>query len=172
MSLIKSNAVQIGQSITPTDNFVWYQPAVPDGTIRLGNGNAGAATDVLTINSSGNATFKGSVVASGTSTSASDIKLYEQTTNGTNYVALKAPASVTANVTWILPAVDGGAGQALKTDGAGNLSFGAVDALPSQTGNAGKALMTDGTNAYWGSGGLTEADVIALIELYTPTNLL
>ena len=42
------------------------------------------------------------------------------------------------------------AGQALITDGAGNISFGDVDALPSQTNNAGKYLTTDGTNASWG----------------------
>ena len=43
----------------------------------------------------------------------------------------------------------GSAGQAILTDGAGNLTFGAVDALPSQTGQAGKFLKTDGTDASW-----------------------
>ena len=43
----------------------------------------------------------------------------------------------------------GAAGQAIITDGAGNLTFGAVDALPSQTGQTGKFLKTDGTNASW-----------------------
>jgi len=41
----------------------------------------------------------------------------------------------------------GTAGQALITDGAGNISFGA--ALPTQTGQAGKFLTTDGTTATW-----------------------
>jgi hypothetical protein len=43
----------------------------------------------------------------------------------------------------------GTAGQALITDGAGNISFGAVDSLPSQTGQAGKFLTTDGIDASW-----------------------
>lgn len=123
MSLIKANAVQIGQSLTATDNFVWYQPATPDGTIRLANGNAGNTTDILTINSSGNAVFIGSVVASGTSTSSADLKLYEDTDNGTNYVSLKAPASIASNVTWTLPNADGTNGQLLSTDGSGVLSW-------------------------------------------------
>lgn len=123
MSLLKSNAVQIGQSLTPTNNFVWYQPATPDGTIRLANGNAGEATDILTINSSGNATFVGSVVAAGTSTSSADLKLYEDTDNGTNYVALKAPASISNNVTWTLPSADGTNGQLLTTNGSGTLAW-------------------------------------------------
>lgn len=54
MSTIKTNNAQIGQSITTTNNFTLYQPATPDGTVRLGNGNAGSVTDIVTLNSSGN----------------------------------------------------------------------------------------------------------------------
>lgn len=54
MSTIKTNNAQIGQSITTTNNFTLYQPATPDGTVRLGNGNAGSVTDIITLNSSGN----------------------------------------------------------------------------------------------------------------------
>ena len=43
----------------------------------------------------------------------------------------------------------GASGQAILTDGAGNLTFGAVDALPTQSGQAGKFLKTDGTDASW-----------------------
>lgn len=124
MSLLKVNAVQIGQSATATNNFVLYQPLIPDGTVRLANGNIGSSVDILKINSSGNAIFSGSVIAAGTSTSSADIKLYEDSDNGTNYVSLKAPDSISANVTWTLPAADGNAGEALKTDGAGGLSWG------------------------------------------------
>lgn len=42
--------------------------------------------------------------------------------NGSNYVYLEAP-TLTANTGWKLPAADGVAGQVLKTDGAGNLSW-------------------------------------------------
>ena len=44
MSTVKSNNVQVGQSVTATNNFTLYQPATPDGTVRLGVGNAGATT--------------------------------------------------------------------------------------------------------------------------------
>ena len=54
MSTVKTNNVQIGQSATATNNFTWYQPASPDGTVRLGNGNAGAVTDAMTVTSAGN----------------------------------------------------------------------------------------------------------------------
>jgi hypothetical protein len=53
MSTLKTNNVQVGQSVTATNNFTLYQPASPDGTVRLGVGNSGATTaDVITVSSS------------------------------------------------------------------------------------------------------------------------
>jgi hypothetical protein len=52
-----------------------------------------------------------------------EIRFRETTANGTNYVALKAPASLGSDVTFTLPSADGTADQVLKTDGSGNLSF-------------------------------------------------
>ena len=43
-----------------------------------------------------------------------------------NFIGLKMPASVTVDQTYILPLVDGNAGQALVTDGAGALSWAAA----------------------------------------------
>jgi hypothetical protein len=65
------------------------------------------------------------VKASGTSSSQGEVQFFEDTDNGTNYVALKAPASVASNVTWTLPNADGTADQVLKTDGSGNLGWAA-----------------------------------------------
>jgi len=55
-----------------------------------------------------------------------NLRLAEGNTNGSNYVGFRAPASVAANVLWILPNADGGNGDALITDGAGNLSWSTV----------------------------------------------
>lgn len=61
MSTVKANNVQVGQSGTATNNFTLYQPSTPDGTVRLGVGNAGATTaDVAIFSSSG---ISGAVVA-------------------------------------------------------------------------------------------------------------
>jgi len=43
--------------------------------------------------------------------------------DSSNYVAFKAPSTVSSNVTWTLPTGDGTNGQVLKTDGSGNLTF-------------------------------------------------
>ncbi len=54
MSTINSKNVQVGTSGVANQNFTLYQPATPDGTVRLGVGNSGATTsDVVTVSSSG-----------------------------------------------------------------------------------------------------------------------
>jgi hypothetical protein len=75
-----------------------------------------------------------------------EIRFREQTGNGTNYVALKAPASLTTDTTFILPSADGTANQILKTDGSGNLSF--VDSF---TGIAWQSVQTTGFTASAGN---------------------
>jgi hypothetical protein len=64
--------------------------------------------------------------APGTAASASvgsELKLFEGTDNGTNFVALKAPNSLAGNVTWTLPTADGTNLQVLSTNGSGALSW-------------------------------------------------
>ena len=51
------------------------------------------------------------------------LKFNEGTSNGSNYVALKAPNSISSNVTWTLPDADGSADQVIKTDGSGALGW-------------------------------------------------
>src|SRR6056300_1167851 len=57
---------------------------------------------------------------------AGTLKLNEGTNNGTNFIGIKAPNAVTTSTTFTLPDCDGATGQFLKTDGSGNLSFGAI----------------------------------------------
>jgi len=59
---------------------------------------------------------------------AKELRLSEADSNGANYLGLKAPDSVTADITWTLPDGDGSANQFLKTDGSGNLSWGTDNA--------------------------------------------
>ena len=58
MSLIKANAVQVGQSPTATQNFTLAVPSSPDGTIKLARGNSGATTqDVMNVSNAGVVSF-------------------------------------------------------------------------------------------------------------------
>ena len=60
-----------------------------------------------------------------------DFRLWSQTrlrfydSDTSNYVAFRAPDTVSSDLTWKLPAADGSNGHVLQTDGAGNLSFAA-----------------------------------------------
>ena len=56
--------------------------------------------------------------------------------DSSNWVAFQAPATITSNVTWTLPSVDGTTGQVLSTNGGGALSWvtaGAGGSLSSRT---------------------------------------
>jgi hypothetical protein len=62
----------------------------------------------------------------GNATAGAEIRLPEDTDNGSNYVAFKAPDSVASNLTLTLPSADGTSGQVLQTNGSGTLSFATV----------------------------------------------
>ena len=91
----------------------------------------------------------GAYLFKGTSSTAAELRLYEDTDNGTNYIGLKAPSTVASNVTFVLPSADGTAGQYLKTDASGNLSFGTQTQInPNLLDNGGFRICqrrTDGT---------------------------
>jgi len=108
--------------------------AVPSGKTMVVFNNATNVLDVvsyLTSLTTPAATITGGTIAgvtqldvAGTSAAGATLKLYEDTDNGTNFVGLKASNTIASNVTFTLPAADGTNGQAVVTDGSGNLSFG------------------------------------------------
>lgn len=122
-------------------------------SVKDSNGNivntfvgVGSATDYLTFtNSTGTAPTAGPIIGVdgsntnmnldfqvkgtaayqflATTTSPSIIRMYEQTTNGTNYVGIKAAASLAGNQDWEWPGADGSANFIMKTNGSAVLSF-------------------------------------------------
>jgi hypothetical protein len=57
--------------------------------------------------------------------------------DSSNYVAFQAPATVSSNITWTLPATDGTSGQFLSTNASGTLSWGSGSlSLSDQTASA------------------------------------
>jgi hypothetical protein len=104
-----------------------------------------------TLSDTGAAVFTGALDVLGNSTAGSNIKLYEDTDNGTNFVSLKAPNTIAADVTFTLPSADGTNAQVLQTNGSGVLSFatvsgGASAATPTVEGTVyGKMTASGGT---------------------------
>ena len=70
-------------------------------------------------------------------TTGGEIRFNEGTNNGTKFIGLKAPNSVTQSKTFVLPDGDGTAGQFLKTDGSGNLDFDTVNQFINLAGDTG-----------------------------------
>ncbi len=91
-----------------------------------------------------------------------------------NYVELKSPATVSSNETFILPAADGSAGQFLKTDGSGNLSFATVSGGGgvSLSGSTNNTIATvTGADAIAGETNLTfDGSILGVAGTQTITN--
>ena len=108
-------------------------------------------TDILAGSTATPANFK---VGNGATAGAS-LSLMEDSDNGSNFVALKAPDSVGSNLTLTLPSSDGSNGQVLGTNGSGTLSFvsttssiaGASDTDISSA-SGGHILVHDGSDSF------------------------
>ena len=89
-----------------------------DSTVSITGLSTTATGTVLTLSDSASTSTVNLILDN-----QKEIRFRETTANGTNYVALKAPASVSADLTFTLPATDGTNGQVLSTNGSGVLSF-------------------------------------------------
>ena len=87
--------------------------------------------------------------------------------DSSNWVAFQAPATITSNITWTLPAADGTAGQFLSTNASGTLSWGSGSlSLTDQTASASThyPLITTAT-----SGVVTTANVTSTKFTFQPS---
>ena len=97
--------------------------------IDIDNGATGEGITVTCSGGDTNVDFfvqpKGTGVVGilGTSDSAAEVRLYEDTDSGSNYLGFKAPAAITTSVTFTLPDGDGSNTQVLQTNGSGTLSW-------------------------------------------------
>jgi len=98
-----------------------------DVTFTLPSGD-GTADQALATDGSGTLSFVSYLKSSG-GTLTGDVTLNAQSdlrfadSDSSNYVAFQAPATISSNVTWTLPSVDGTSGQALNTNGTGTLGW-------------------------------------------------
>jgi hypothetical protein len=89
-----------------------------DSTVSITGISTTATGTVLTLTDSASTSTVNLIIDN-----QKEIRFRETTANGTNYVALKAPASLSADLTFTLPTADGTNGQLLSTNGSGVLSF-------------------------------------------------
>jgi hypothetical protein len=102
---------------------------------------------------------------------AKEILFYEGFSNGTNYVALKASNSLTANTTYTLPTADGTSGQVLSTNGTGTLSWTnndlglTVNSTAITSGTAGRIFFQNSSNQLSQSAGLSWDDSTKILTV-------
>ena len=117
-----------------------------DTTIKI----ATDAKDLQFLQADGNKIFEindGNFVGvGGNSAAPGEIRIYEDSDNGSHYTGFKA-GNNTASVAYVLPTADGTSGYQLTTDGSGTLSWAAAQIALANDGNN---RITTGT----GSGGL------------------
>jgi hypothetical protein len=109
------------------------------------------------------------LTVTGNSTAGAELRLPEDTDNGTNYIAIKAPDSIASNLTLTLPSADGTNGQALVTNGSGTLSFTTLSTT--LTYSSGTATGDGSTTAFTISSGRSVQDVLVFVNgfMLTPT---
>jgi len=126
MSTVIAKNVQIGTSVTATDNFTIFQPATPDGTLRIGNGNTGITSSFVSMSSAGNVGigttstgFAKLTVRSGTGTA--------HTILGNDYgsLYLETASGGPNRITSLNSALN--SGQALAFNGSGGTEWGRFD---------------------------------------------
>ena len=127
-----SNWVAFQAPGTISSNVTWTLPSA-DATSsgQVLSSNAAGTLSWVTPSGSGDVTLAGNNAMTGANTFAgnttllnqADLRFGEATGNGSNWVALQAPASIAADVTWTLPDADGTTGQVLSTNGTGTLSW-------------------------------------------------
>lgn len=103
----QSGAVQLTDSTSSTSTTTAATPNAVKTAYDLANAalpkSGGALTGDVTLNAQ------------------TDLRFADA--DSSNWVAFQAPATITTNVTWTLPATDGSNGQVLSTNGTGTLSW-------------------------------------------------
>ena len=122
-SLTADTDDRIDVKIASTDH-IQLGTSSGDTTIKI----ATDAKDLQFLQADGNKLFEindGNFVGvGGNSAAPGEIRIYEDTDNGSHYTGFKA-GNNTASVAYVLPTADGSAGTSLTTDGSGTLSWSA-----------------------------------------------
>jgi len=112
-----------------------------DSSITITGLSTTATGTVLSLSDSANTTSVNLIIDN-----QKEVRFRETTANGTNYIGLKAPASVTSDLTFTLPVAPTANNQALVSSTAGVMSF-TPYTFPSSDGTNGQALVTNGSGA-------------------------
>ena len=86
-------------------------------------------------------------------TGSGELRIYEDTDNGTNYSGFKVGAQ-SADIDYVLPTADGSSGTRLTTNGSGTLSWAATNVPTSANGQALGSASAEWSDLYLADGGI------------------
>jgi hypothetical protein len=100
MSTVKSKKLQVGTDASASNNFTIYQPSTPDGTLRIGVGNADSPTEVARFDATG--MISGGATPDALSTATGSAPSYSARAwvnfNGQGTIAIRASGNVSSLV--------------------------------------------------------------------------
>jgi hypothetical protein len=112
-----------------------------DSTVSITGLSTTATGTVLTLSDSATTSTVNLIIDND-----KEIRFREATANGTNYISLSAPASLSADVTYTLPTAPASNNRALISSTAGVMSY-TPYSFPASDGSANQFLKTDGAGA-------------------------
>ena len=116
MSTVKSKKLQVGTDASASNNFTIYQPATPDGTLRIGVGNADSPTEVARFDATG--MISGGATPNALSTASGSAPSYSARAwvnfNGQGTISIRASQNVSS----------------LTDEGVGNFAVNMTTAMP------------------------------------------
>lgn len=172
MSVVLASGHQIGLHSNTLNNFTWYQPNTPNGSIVFGQGDYGNVVTQLTVSNSA-FTFSTNTTFSGIATFGANTTLNGITTFGANST-FNGIATFSANTTLNGIATFGAnAGFSGIATFNANTTFSANVTLSSglvangSVGSNGQVLTSNGSTSYWAtSSAATTGKAIAMAIVF------
>ena len=125
LAAIVSNNSNATAPATTFAHMIWVDTAANPSILKIRNADNDAWITIGEIDQTGDKfnlkCANATILENLTINAQGDLRLADS--DSSHYLAFQAPATVTANVTWTLPATDGTANQALVTNGSGTLSW-------------------------------------------------
>ena len=154
LAALVSNSSGATAPATTFAHQLWVDTAADPSILKIRNADNDAFITIGEIDQTGDKfnlkCANATILENLTVNAQGDVRFADS--DSSHFIAFQAPATVTSNVTFTLPAADGTSGQAIQTDGSGTLSFATISASP---GGSTTQVQFNNAGAFGGISGVT-----------------